>query len=470
MAVEADVIYRNRDQIVADLIQRMQSRIADVHVEEDGNLRMFFETLSETLEGVYLANQILRDDIFPQRANIVALRRHGEQYGLLVKQGLQATGTLLFTGAGGTFIETGSVVGSDVGGGDVLYFLTTADATIPNPGDATAPTAADNGVGVLTAGTYEYGITFVTAGGETELGLTSVPLVQAVTNRQINLTNIPVGGPGTTNRKVYRQKDGGGYKLVATITNVGTTYADNIADAGLGAAPPTVSTAERVSVAAQAEESGLQYNAALGTVLELISVDDGVTDVTNTTAFTGGTDEEDLEAYRQRLLDHLRNPKTGSKADLETWAEEVDGVETATAFPNDNLGVATNGHVTVRVAGPDGAIPAGSVVTAVQAALDAQDIANITIHVTTFAAVATNVAVTITLASGYLLADVSASVQQAITDYINSVPVGGTVYVAGLYDAIFGLPGVATVAVTTPATDQTATATQKRTPGTITVS
>lgn len=470
MPVEADVIYRTREQIVADLITRFQSRVPDVHVEEDGNLRMFFEVQAEILEGVYLANQILRDNIFIPTANLVELRRHGEQFGLAVKQGVAATGTLRFTGAGGTFIETGAVVGSDVGGGDILYYSTSADATIPNPGDPAAPIVADSGVASNPlAGTYEYVITFVTAGGETMAGDVSLP-VTTPSARRLDLSNIPIGGAGTTKRRIYRQRDGGGFKFVAEINdNSTTTFQDTVAEGSLGAAPPTESTAERVSVAGVAEESGEAYNAAIDTIQELVEVPDGVTDVTNTTAFTGGTDEEDMEAYRSRLLDHIRNPRTGSAADLEAWAEEIEGVEIATAFPNDNLGVATNGHVTVRIAGPDGSTPSVAVQNEVLARLQEEDIANITIHVATFTAVPTNVTVTITLESGYVLADVTASVQQAITDYINGVPVGGTVYMAGLIDAVFGLPGVATVVLNTPATDQTATATQKRTPGTITV-
>lgn len=470
MPVEADVVYRNRDQIVADVIQRFQARIPDIWVEEDGNARILAEVMAEVLEGVYLANQIQRDNIFIKTANLVELRQHGEQYGLTPKQGVKATGSVLFTGAEGTVIETGAVVGVDVGAGDLLYYLTTADATVPAPGFPSAPTVADGGAaGNVAAGTYEYGITFVTAEGETELGDVSDPLVLA-TSRQVSLTNIPVGGPGTTNRRVYRQKDGGGFKLVATISNAGTTYTDNIAAGSLGAAPPETSTAERVTVTAEAEQPGSAYNSAIGTILELISVPDGVTDVTNEVAFTGGTDEEDLETFRQRVLDFMRNPKTGSPSDIEEWAEEVDGVEIATAFPNDNLGVATNGHVTVRIAGPDGSIPSASVLDAVLANIVDKDMANSTVHVATFTQVPTNVTVSLTLEDGFALADVTDSVQDAITSYINSVSVGGTVYVAGIVDAVFGLPGVATVVVSVPATDQAATATEKRTPGTITVS
>jgi uncharacterized phage protein gp47/JayE len=471
MPIEADVIYRNRDQIVADIIQRYQSRISDIHVEEDGNVRIFAEVMAEVLEGVYLANQIQRDNIFVTSANLVELRRHGEQYGLSVKQGTKAIGTLMFTGAGGTSILTGAMVGVDVGEGDVLYYLTTADSVIPNPGDPAAPVATDGGAGALPAGTYEWAYSFVTAAGETEIGPASNALVLAI-NKQATITVVAAGGPGTTARKLYRRLNGGAWQNVDALNatfanNVTTTGTDN--DTALVGAPVVESTAERISVAGESEDSGVAYNAVIGAIRELVQVPDGVTDVTNTTTFAGATDEEDMETFRARLLDFIRNPRTGSMADLESWAEAIEGVDSATAFNNDNVGVATPGHVTVRIAGPNGSIPSAGVIAAVLADLTMRDIANITIHVATFTQVSTNVTVAITLAGGYLLADVTASVQEAITDYINAVPVGGTVYIAGLIDAIFGLPGVATVVVSTPATDQTATATQKRVPGTITV-
>lgn len=468
MAVEADVIYRSREQIAADFMQRFLARIPDAWTGEDGQLSILAQVEGEIIEGIYLANQILRDNIFPQSANLVELRRHGEAFGIDVKPGTFATGTLRFGGAGGTFIGAGREAGFDPGVSDVLVYRTLADVTLPNPGHPTAPTLADGGAGNIVAGTYEYLITFVTAEGETAAGELSAAIVFG-SSRQTNLTNIAVGGTGTTKRRVYRQKDGGGFFFAFEIANnTATSATDNNASV-TGTQPPEESTAERATVSAQAEATGTEYNTSVGTINELIDVPDGITDVTNSTIFLGGTDPEGMEAYRTRVLEFIRNPQTGSKSDLETWAEEIDGVEEATAFPNDNLGVATNGHVTVRISGPNGVVPVQAVIDATSAVLIERDLANVAVHVTTFTQVPTNVTVTITLLTGYTLADVTANVQQAIIDYINSVHVGGTVYTAGISDAIFGLPGVATVVVNTPATDQTTTTTQKRIPGTLTV-
>lgn len=470
MPIEADLVYRNRDQIVAGLINSLRARIPDIVTEEDTNIRIFFEVIAGEIEGIYLASQILHDNIFIHTANLTELRRHGEQFGLEIKPGLPAEGIVTFTGDGGTLIPAGSMIGVDPGIGDLLYFFTTQDATIPNPGIPDALTAADSTVaGNLVAGTYEYVVTFVTEKGETIAGLESDPVILSA-SRQMSLTAIPLGGPGTTKRRIYRSFNGDDYKLVTEITNnTATTYTDDVANASLGVEPPVESTAERAEAEAQSETFGSVYNVVTGAVIELIEVPDGVTDVTNEAAFTGGTDEEDLEDYRTRLLKHVRNAQTGSASDLESWALEVDGVYYATAFPNYNGTTPANGYVTVRIAGADGEVPTQLVVDAVQAALDLRDMANIVIVVTTFTPKSVAVTADVTLASTYLLADVTPSVDAAIRDYLLDVPIGGTAYPSGIIDAVFGLAGIVDVTLSVPAAPVTSLATEKIVPGTITI-
>ncbi len=470
MAVEADVIYRDRDTILDEMATALIARIPDAHIEEDGVFRLLFEIFANSLEGIYLASEIVRDNIFVQRANLFELRLHGEMHGLTIKPGTVSQGTLKFSGNGGIFIPTGASVFADVGAGDFVYFETSADATLPIPGIPTACTATDSTIaGNVVAGTYEYVVTYVTAAGETLQGASSTPLILAA-SRQVSLTAIPLGGTGTTQRKIYRSKNGGAYQFVTTIANnSATTFTDNVLDASLGGAPPTVSTAEAITVAGIASEVGIEGNVAIGTITEIASAPDGVTDVINTTTFIGGSDEENMEEYRQRLLEFIQNPQTGSSADLATWAETIPGVEVATVFPNDNVGTPTNGHVTVRIAGPDGAIPSAQVIADTLAYLNSKDIVNVTIHVATFTQLSQAVTVDVTSSTGYTLADVTPSTQQAILDYISSIPVGGTMYRAGIIDSIYGLPGVLNVTVSVPASDVTSTATQKFIAGTITI-
>lgn len=461
-------MYRTQDELVADMVATLLAAVPDAYTGDDGVISIVFNIEAGQLENLYLANQLLLEDLFIQTASYQALLRHGDQYGLSPDLGAQSLGTLQFEGDGGTYIPIGAEVGYDPGGGlDVIYFLTTTDGTIPNPGAPTAPTAAVSATAGVLSGTYEYAVSFTTASGETLTGPVSNPV--SPSSKQVNLTAIPIGGTGTTARNIYRDKNGAGnWRLIATIAdNVTTTYADNISDAthDSGALQPTVDTAHRITVNGQSEDPGADTNVAIGTISELTNAPSNLVGVTNLTAFTGGTDPEDTEDFRTRLLEFVQNPQTGSVNDLQEWAEEIAGVDQATAVPN----VPSAGQVTVYISGPGGSVPGSDVIAAVLAALQSQDLANITINVSTFTPVSTNVTVDVTTDPSYTLADVTASVQTAIGNYINDLSVGGTLYLSGIVDAIFGLPGIIDVTVTTPSSNQTTGSTSKRTVGTVTV-
>jgi uncharacterized phage protein gp47/JayE len=469
--VEAGPVYfQTQEELLTRIVSDMQLLVPDLYTGPDGNFRMLAEVHAGVMEGIYLANQIVSDDMFISTANIVALQKHGDQIGELQKTGTKATGQIQFSGAGGTYIPLNSVVSYDPGTGeDPLGFVTTTDGTIPNPGTPTAPTDVVNATAGNLNGFYEYVVTFVTAAGETIQGAISDGANPS--NQQINLTNIPLGGPGTTQRKIYRRKSGGAFGLVTTIANnTATAYTDNIADGSVGGPPPTVETAQRITVNAESAEAGAAFNAVPNSITLLTDVPEGITAATNPAAFSGGSDDEDFEEYRARLLRIVRAPETGSPLDVKNWAEEVEGVETATVFSNDNLGAPQNGHVTVRISGPGGTVPLPAVISEVLARLTEEDISNISIHVTTFTPVSTNVTVVLTLATGYTLADVTTAVQQTISDYILNLGAGETLRINWIIDAVIGIPGVLDVAVSVPASNQTTLATEKRIPGTITVS
>jgi uncharacterized phiE125 gp8 family phage protein len=110
---------------------------------------------------------------------------------------------------------------------------------------------------------HRYGVTFVTADGETELGTvtSAVTVSDKTVNGKVSLSAIPTGGSAVTSRKIYRTVAGGStYLLLTTLAdNTTTTYTDNTADSGLGAqAPATNSTSnpELVSWIQAAREIG----------------------------------------------------------------------------------------------------------------------------------------------------------------------------------------------------------------------
>lgn len=67
--------------------------------------------------------------------------------------------------------------------------------------------------------------------------------IATLTNQSVELSYIPLGPAGTTNRKIYRKDSStsGAYRLVATITNnTATTYTDTTADVSGATAMPSV--------------------------------------------------------------------------------------------------------------------------------------------------------------------------------------------------------------------------------------
>ena len=449
------------------MINQLVAAIPDVYVGVDGVIRIIFDIEAGQFESLYLAEQLLLEDMFVSTASYQALVRYGEQYGLPMFQGTPSEGTLMFSGEDGAFIPTGTLAAYDPGNGlDPIYFQTIADATLPALGEPDAPSAAPvDGGGNLT-GAYEYIVVFTGAQGDTLPGEPSE--IVTVNAGHIDL-GIPQGGPGTSGRKVYRARNGdGNYRMVISLAeNTTTAWQDNVADATIVNAPtpPTVDTAHRITVQSQAQEVGVEGNVVVGSITTISDGPGELTDVSNPIAFTGGSDPEDSEMYRARLLDFIRNPQTGSVSDIQAWTLNVPGVSSATVLEN----TPSAGHVTVQITGPDGGVASPELIGQVQAELDALDYANITVHVSSYTALPTTVTVNVTEAAGYTLAAVTPSVQAAVSNYINGLAVAETMKISGIIDAVWGLAGVDDVVVTSPATNQTTPAGQKRTASTITV-
>lgn len=472
MPITDDTFFKSRDTFLNDMLAQLQVAVPDAYVGEDAMQRILLAIDAGQFETLSLAMQLLVEDMYIRTASMTALRLHGMDYNLPVHEGTKSFGQLTFTGDGGIYIPLGTRALYDPGAGiDPTFFETITDGNIPNPGVPIAPVAAVGASTGLT-GDYEYAVTFVTAEGETLQSIDSN--IVSVSNQKVNLSAIPLGGPGTINRRIYRQKGGtGSYFRVATITDNTTTTltGENMSDGTAATQPtaPVFDNAHALTLNAQSMLVGTENNVLPGTITALSGASGSITGVFNQAAFSGGTDIEDTENYRRRLLERIREPETGSPADLKVWAEDVPGVDTATVFANDNLGTATPGHVTVRIAGPDGTTPNAATIQAVLDEITSRDMANVTIHVGTFTAVPTNVTVDVTTDSTFTTGDVTPAAQQAIINYINDLAVGGTLYLAGIVDAVFGLPGIIDAVVTTPGSNQTTAATSKRTPGTITI-
>lgn len=98
------------------------------------------------------------------------------------------------------------------------------------------------------------------------------------------------------------------------------------------------------TVKATCTTTGPSGNVAAGSINKIDEQISGVTSVTNSDDFSGGTDREDDDNFRLRIYFKIRYPSTsGNVYDYQNWATEVSGVGAVKVFP------LWNGAGTVKV-------------------------------------------------------------------------------------------------------------------------
>lgn len=121
-----------------------------------------------------------------------------------------------------------------------------------DPAGAPSGALAGAGAGNVDNGDHKLLVVFVMKNGTTEAGTLSaaVTVADKAVNGKIAWSAIPTGPANYCyQRKLYRTKvgapSGTAYLLATLDDNTTTTYTDNTADAGLGAAAPSTNTANK---------------------------------------------------------------------------------------------------------------------------------------------------------------------------------------------------------------------------------
>ena len=178
-----------------------------------------------------------------------------------------------------------------------------------------------------------------------------------------------------------------------------------------------------VTVSAVCTEAGTIGNVPAGTIVLIVEPVQGVALVTNPEPFTGGTDIEDDDAFRERILAAYDEPLSGAKKDYIRWAKEVPGIGDVYVIPlwagpgtvkvlimdsngqpaNQELIEAVQNHIA-----PDGNLGGGLAPIGADVTVDVPEIFEV------------NIALTIVLKDGYTLEDVMENLIANIKQFLST--------------------------------------------------
>lgn len=204
-----------------------------------------------------------------------------------------------------------------------------------------------------------------------------------------------------------------------------------------------------VDAPAEALEGGGGGNAAPGAIRILTACPLAVTACTNPEAFSGGSDEEDDETFRGRILEsYQRLPNGANAAWYEQSAMNYGGVAAARAVGR----VRGIGTVDVYVATEHG-VPDAELLAGLQAELQEKREIAVDVEVKAPTVQSVDVAVAVAPKSGAAFGTVKAAVEQSIETFFTGRLLGRPVRLAELGSRIYALEGVENYRFSAPAVD-----------------
>lgn len=157
--------------------------------------------------------------------------------------------------------------------------------------------------------------------------------------------------------------------------------------------------------------------------------------VNNDAATAGGEDIEQDDDFRNRIRDFWRTARRGILAAIEFGATSVPGIVSAQAVEALSTGGFPARIVTLYVADSSG-VASNALATTVQTALNDYRAAGIQVIVQTSIPQIVSVALLLKFRAGVDTLAIASAVQAAIVEYINSLPVNGTLYISALYTVL----------------------------------
>lgn len=193
----------------------------------------------------------------------------------------------------------------------------------------------------------------------------------------------------------------------------------------------TVGSGQTGTLPVQAMSRGTIGNVAGGAALTLVSPIAGVTALAvDSNGLAGGTDLEDVESWRARIIDNIRNPPAGgSRADYIKWCKAA-----GAAYVNPVRGWLGAGTLGVVVAMKGSVAPTTSELDTIQDYLDDETRRPVRANATVVAA--TLVPQPMTIALNPDTSAVRAQVLAALTAFYAGLDIGAVIYGSKLDDAI----------------------------------
>ncbi len=230
-----------------------------------------------------------------------------------------------------------------------------------------------------------------------------------------------------------------------------------------------------VSVPVTAVTLGAAGNAVAGSVTVIAGAISGVDTVTNAAAFVNGADAESDTAVRTRFVAYVASLSKATKAAVAAAIAGVKQGLTYVILENQTYaGLTQNGTFIVIVDDGTGS-PPSTLLSSVSNAIDAVRPITSTFYVYAPVVVNATVSMAITTAAGYTHSAITALVQTALLNYINTLPLGTSLTYSRLaqvaYDASPAVTNVTSVLLNGGTSDLAATSLQviKTTAGSITV-
>ncbi|KHK58042.1 baseplate protein [Ralstonia sp. A12] len=234
--------------------------------------------------------------------------------------------------------------------------------------------------------------------------------------------------------------------------------------------------AASVVVPVQAVVPGVAGNAVAGAVSTIVGAIVGVDTVTNAATFTNGADAEPDGAFRSRFIAYVASLSKATKTAIGSAIASIKQGLTYVILENQTYaGLQQNGTFIVIVDDGSGS-PSSALLSSVSNAVDAVRPLTSTFYVYGPVVVNATVAMNIATAAGYTHQVITAQVQTALMNYVNSLPLGTTLAYSRLaqvaYDASPGVINVTSMLLNGGTTDLPATNLQviKTTLNSITVS